>query len=332
MTMRAHYRDAAGAVRLGELRVADDGAITITADHSGSGPVLDAGLVTGTFTDWHVHLQLIDERELDGGSIGRVLDLGGNPAVLRALSEDPGRPDPALGVRVDYAGAFITAPGGYPSDREWAPAGSTREVSEVDAAVAAVAEMARHGANHVKVASNGAAGPVLSDEVFSAIVAAAGAAGLPVVAHAEGPGEALRAYRLGARVFAHTPFTERLNDAELRAFARDSVWISTLDIHGWGTPDAAFEIARDNLAGFAQRGGRVRYGTDLGNGPLPVGLNRRELRALGAAGLTAEAQLAALTPRDPVRQPSRLLLIPGDVRGELDVAATRPLSAGDLSS
>ena len=57
-------------------------------------------------------------------------------------------------------------------------------------------------------------------------------------------------------------------------------WMSTLDIHGYGEGGAAFEIAADNLARFSARGGTVLYGTDLGNGPLPAGLNGRELAAL----------------------------------------------------
>jgi hypothetical protein len=50
----------------------------------------------------------------------------------------------------------------------------------------------------------------------------------------------------------------------------------------------------DNLAAFHAAGGRVLYGTDLGNGPLPVGLNLREVALLRLAGLDDDAVLAAL--------------------------------------
>jgi len=56
-----------------------------------------------------------------------------------------------------------------------------------------------------------------------------------------------------------------------------------------------FELASDNLARFHAAGGRVLYGTDLGNGPLPVGLNRREIEALLDAGLSPDAVITALT-------------------------------------
>ncbi len=95
---------------------------------------------------------------------------------------------------------------------------------------------------------------------------------------------------------AHTPWTHRLDD-EVIAEAVDAgqAWISTLDIHGYGTPSPDQERAVDNLARFHAAGGRVLYGTDLGNGPLPETLNLRELGLLAGAGLTDDDLLAALT-------------------------------------
>ena len=74
--------------------------------------------------------------------------------------------------------------------------------------------------------------------------------------------------------------------------------MSTLDIHGYGTPTAEQDRAVDNLSRFRAAGGRVLYGTDLGNGPLPPVLKLRELQLLAA--LTdpwpfAEAPSAILT-------------------------------------
>ena len=72
-------------------------------------------------------------------------------------------------------------------------------------------------------------------------------------------------------------------------------WVSTLDIHGYGTPSADQERAVDNLARFHAVGGRVLYGTDLGNGPLPEALNLREVGLLADAGLSDADVLGALT-------------------------------------
>ena len=44
-------------------------------------PRLD-GLIVGGFTDHHVHLQLVDHALLHDSTLGRVIDLGGNPAAV----------------------------------------------------------------------------------------------------------------------------------------------------------------------------------------------------------------------------------------------------------
>ncbi|MEV0085507.1 hypothetical protein [Saccharopolyspora sp. NPDC050642] len=46
-------------------------------------------------------------------------------ALRRMAGDDPELP------QVRAVGAFLTAPGGYPSDRPWAPPGSFREVRSV---------------------------------------------------------------------------------------------------------------------------------------------------------------------------------------------------------
>ena len=85
-----------------------------------------------------------------------------------------------------------------------------------------------------------------------------------------------------------------------------------------------------NVKAFVRLGGRLLYGTDMGNGPTPIGLNPRELASLASAGLTPEQQIAALTPGDPRSPNATLLWVPRDDRGELQVAAARRLLANDL--
>ncbi|MCT1479018.1 hydrolase [Microbacterium sp. p3-SID336] len=309
-------------------------------------PRLD-GRVIGGFTDHHVHLQLVDHAALATSCLARVHDLGGDPAALREIAVHnsgesasdsafrgvgappaSGSPDlctaaPPHAVEIRYAGAFLTPPGGYPSDRAWAPAGAVREVADAAAAEAAVAELAAEGVPCLKVASNSTAGPVFPDELFRAIVRCAAAHGLPVVAHAEGPGEAQRAARLGAVRLAHAPFTERLDDEEIARQAAAVSWISTLAIHD----DAARAIAVGNVARFHAAGGTVHYGTDMGNGPTPVDLNPAEVAALRAAGLDDAALLRALAPADPRRPGALLLLLPD---GSTDPLDARPLTPADL--
>lgn len=312
-------------------------------------PRLD-GVIVGGFTDHHVHLQLVDHTLLAGSTLGRVVDLGANPEVVAQLavhnSGQTGtegaetrsegvaaavRPElwtapGANQVQIDFAGAFLTPPGGYPSDRDWAPDDSFREITDAASAARAIAEMADAGASCIKVASNAHAGPVFDDALFREIVELAAERHLDVVAHAEGPGEAQRVARLGARRLAHAPFTERLGDDEITGQAAAVAWISTLAIHG----GADLTIAVANVRRFHTAGGTVLYGTDMGNGPTRVGLNSAELRALRDAGLDDAALLRALAPCDPRDPSALLLLVPGRSPATADPSLARPLTPADL--
>ena len=261
------------------------------------------------FLDAHVHLALIDPAALAAGGIARVVDLGGwtprrgAPAPighrLRPDRRLTSTGSPSSLPEVRHAGQFLTAPGGYPGAQPWAPAGSVCEVATAADAAAAVDKQLAGGASVIKVTLNSAAGPVLGTDVLTAIVARARGRGVPVVAHAEGVGQAVRAFAAGVDVLAHTPFSERLVDELVDAMAGRMTWISTLDIHGWGDENDDFARASDNLRRFHACGGRVLYGTDLGNGPLPVGLNRREIDALLRIGMSPDEVLGALTAAFP---------------------------------
>jgi imidazolonepropionase-like amidohydrolase len=250
--------------------------------------------------DAHVHSALVDLATVRAGGIASVWDLGGVPDQVRDLAERARRPGSAL-PRIRLAGPFLTAPGGYPSDRPWAPAGSCRAVRSAADAGDAVAEARAAGATLIKVTMH-AGGPVLPRPTLRAVVDTAHSAGLPVVVHAEGPGTVAAAHDAGAEMLAHTPWTEAVDDGLVRSAAARMTWISTLDIHGWGRPTPAQGTAIGNLRRFLEYGGSVRYGTDLGNGPLPPAVNPREIRALQIAGMVPDRVLAAMA--DPGAAPS----------------------------
>jgi hypothetical protein len=280
------------------LRLGPDGIRPV----EGTGPVAAhlPGTVFPGFTDHHVHLGLVhpglaDAPALQGHGLAEVHDLGwipGEMAKWTARSRVPGSGLP----EIRFAGAFLTAPGGYPAGRSWAPEGSWREVASASDASRAVAEQWTAGASFIKLVLNSEVGPVPEAQVVRAVVDSAHEAGLPVVAHAQGAGQAQRAFEAGVDRLAHTPWTELLADSLIAAMAGTMTWISTLDIHGWGSPTADWERAVENLRRFVLAGGTVRYGTDLGNGPLPQGLNRRELMALAVAGLGRAQIIGALAP------------------------------------
>jgi hypothetical protein len=247
------------------------------------------------FCDHHVHLGLVDPSGLAASGVGRVVDLGWSDDVVALAAAAP--------VATAYAGRFVTAPGGYPGASRWAPPRCLSEVAEPRDASAAVAHQVALGASVVKATLNRDAGAVPDVRTLRAVVDAAAASGLPVVAHAQGPGMVELALAAGVPALAHTPWTHRLDDAVVaEAVDAGMAWVSTLDIHGYGTPSADQDRAVDNLARFRAAGGRVLYGTDLGNGPLPAALNLRELGLLADAGLSDDELLAALT--DPWPHPS----------------------------
>jgi imidazolonepropionase-like amidohydrolase len=68
-----------------------------------------------------------------------------------------------------------------------------------------------------------------------------------------------------------------------------------LDIQSFGRETPELENALENLRRFHEAGGSVIYGTDLGNGEIPAGIDVRELRLLARAGLSGDEILAALT-------------------------------------
>src|SRR5688572_31821880 len=79
---------------------------------------LSGALLPGII-DRHVHLGLVDAAALADTAVVEVHDLGWVPSIARAW-----RIDPPTGGLVRIAGPFLTAIGGYPVDRAWAPSGS----------------------------------------------------------------------------------------------------------------------------------------------------------------------------------------------------------------
>ena len=248
----------------------------------------EKGTLLPLLGDSHVHLGLSSPTDLPAGGIGRVLDLGWT------IPEQQGWASGKIpNLQVLYAGNFLAIDGGYPSDRSWAPAGSTMFVTEPDSDVAT---QVAAGASAIKITLNADAGPVLSEEVLAELVNAAHDRNRIPVIHAEGVHQAERAIAVGPVVLAQSPFTQILSDEVIEFAARNYVaWMSTLDIHGYGDYGPDYEVATHNLRRFIAAGGRVFYGTDLGNGPLPEGVNSREVDALVSCGMSAQDVLTAMT-------------------------------------
>ena len=271
--------------------------------------------------DHHVHLRLSDPEAVLLGGVTVVRDLGWPASEIFPLVDISTGTDWS-GPQVAAAGPMLTAPAGYPTRAGWAPPGTGLEVSGAEEAAAAANRIADEDAAAIKVAMNAEAGPTLSDAELLAICETAHARDLPVVAHVQGEGETERALGAGVDELAHCPWTEHLSDHLVAALAKRMTIVSTLDIHSHGEVTPELRVAVDNLFRFAAAGGRVRYGTDLGNGPIPPGIHRREAQHLEAARLGPDRILEAMTAwRMHPGERGDLIALAGDPREDLEAFA-----------
>lgn len=262
----------------------------------GDGPreTLDATglLLVPGFIDAHVHIGFADPGEVLAGGVTTARDLGWPPADIFPLARSS-RSASWDGPEILAAGPMLTAPGGYPARAAWAPKGTAREVTSPEDARAAVAEVADAGATIVKFALNPPVGPVLALDVLTAIVEAAHERGLKATGHVYGLGELHKALDAGADEVAHMLMSpEAIPDETIdRMVAAGMAVVPTLSVR-FGRDR---EYALDNLRRFHEAGGTIVYGTDLGNeGPRP-GIDRLEVRAMAAAGMTARAIVRSAT-------------------------------------
>jgi imidazolonepropionase-like amidohydrolase len=277
---------------------------------------VNAFLMPGV-VDRHVHIALSDPGAVVANGCTAVRDLAWPAEDIFPLVEASESPS-FHGPLIRGAGPMVTVPGGYPSRSGWAPPGTGVEVRGPEQAAEAVRLLVERGAAVIKVALNAVAGPTLSDEELLAACDAAHAAGTIATAHVQGKGEAARALGAGVDEFAHCPWSERLPDDLIRAMARRMRVVSTLDIHSYGRDTPDLLTALDNLRRFVEAGGRVAYGTDLGNGPIPPGIHAREAAHLARAGLGTEQVLEAMTFRPLARgEPGDLIALRGNPLDEL---------------
>ena len=169
------------------------------------------------------------------------------------------------------------------------------------------------------ISLNAEAGPTPTDGELAAIVQAAGERGLPVTAHVQGVGQAERALGAGVSEFAHCPWSERLSESVLEVAAKAVRIVSTLDIWSFGNVTSELRTATDNMARFRAAGGTVVYGTDLGNGAIPPGIDVREVLLLReTVGMTPDEILEALVA-GPLQSgaPTDLIALARDPREDL---------------
>lgn len=243
------------------------------------------------FIDTHVHLGLCRPAGVLAKGITTARDLGWEPGAIGGLRETLAG-DPAAGPRLLAAGPMLTAPRGYPARARWCPRGTAVEVRSAADARQAVDALAAWGAAVIKVAQEPRAGPTLSPDVLREVVDTAHGHGLRVTSHCGALTELQRALEAGIDELAHGLWsTEAIPTAVVeRMVAAGMAVVPTLHID----PSPA-RIA--NLGRFGAAGGRVVYGTDMGNSGPPQGIDPAELALMVQAGMPVDAALAAATSR-----------------------------------
>ena len=297
-------RDAAVIVERGLVSYAGPAS---EAPEPAEGQQIDVdGFLMPAVADRHVHIGLGDPAAVLLRGVTAVRDLGWPADIIFPLADASELPT-YNGPLVRAVGPMLTAPGGYPTRDKWAIPGTGLEVHDPEEAERAVQMLAGRGAAGIKVSLNAAAGPTMADADLAAICSVAAEVRLPVIAHVEGAGQVERALGAGVKELAHTPWTERLSDAIVETLAKRTRIVSTLDIQSFGGDTPELRTAIDNLRRFHEAGGVVLYGTDLGNGPVPPGVDLREVFLLREAGLGAEAIVRAMV-RGPLERTA-----PGDL-------------------
>ena len=244
------------------------------------------------FIDAHVHIGFYDPGEVVAGGVTTVRDLAWPPKAITPLMAASNR-ESFDGPTIVAAGQMLTAPGGYPTRASWAPPGTGREIISVDDASRAVQEQLDLGAVVIKVALNPPVGPVLDEATLCAIVAAAHERGAKVTGHVHGLQQLEKALRCGVDELAHLLMSpERIPQDTIDAMvAKGMRVVPTLSVF----PERELAIAIDNMRAFLAAGGRVIYGTDLGNaGPRP-GIDQKEVRAMARAGMSGEDIIRSAT-------------------------------------
>jgi imidazolonepropionase-like amidohydrolase len=253
------------------------------------------GFLMPAVADRHVHIGLSDPAAVLRGGVAAVRDLAWPADEIFPLAEASEVPS-FNGPLVRAAGPMLTGPGGYPTSDRWAPPLTGRELHGPEDAANAVRLLAGRGAAAIKVSLNAEAGPTPTDAELATIVESAHARSIPVTAHAQGRGQVERAIGAGVDELAHCPWTERLPESVIEALARATRVVSTLDIWSFGEITQELRVACDNLTRVRNAGGTVVYGTDLGNGDIPAGIDVREAFLLHeACRMPVQDVLAAMT-------------------------------------
>jgi imidazolonepropionase-like amidohydrolase len=260
-------------------------------------------------------------RETLAAGITTVRDAGGADLGIRQAVED-GLVD---GPRLHISLVMLSQTGGHGDG--WLPSGDSIHfvhphpgvpdgiVDGPDEMRRKVRELYRMGADVIKVATSGGVLSTRDDprqahfrpDELDVLVAEATAAGMFVMAHAQGADGIKNAIRAGIRSIEHGIF---LDDEAIELMLEHGTWLVPTLVAPQGVLDAVdagaslppavvdkagsvVEVHRQAFAKAVEAGVRIAMGTD--SGITPHGQNLRELELMLAGGMTPSATLEATT-------------------------------------
>jgi imidazolonepropionase-like amidohydrolase len=282
-------------------------------------------------------------------------DLGIKQAVADGLISGP---------RLQISITMLSQTGGHGDD--WYPSGSevpfigphpgrpSAVVDGVDEVRRKVRELHRAGADVIKVATSGGVLSARDDPrhahfrpaELEALVEEATAAGMFVMAHAQGADGIKNAVRAGIRSIDHGVY---LDDEAIELMLANGTWFVPTLVAPQGVLDAVdagvslppavvdkarmvIDIHRAAFRRAVEAGVRIAMGTD--SGVTPHGRNLRELELMAAGGMAPGAVLEATT-----RSAAELMGLDADLGtieegklADLVVIAGDPYDFGDLAS
>jgi len=259
--------------------------------------------VTAGFWNTHVHLNGFagGADTLSDAALARALQLGlGRWGFVRVLEPHTSDLQNTLEIRRRIDGGSVPGPTILTTGPAFDPPGGNHigldlpEIATPAEARLKVAERASQGVDAVKLMT-GSLSPdsivIMPLAVARAAVAAAHAAGLPVLAHPSTEAGTRVALDAGVDALAHVFATHVSPDWDRtlvdRMVERGIALIPTLAVFGTSA------VAEAQLRRFRESGGEVLFGTDLGylTDPDP----RSEYWLMARAGMTPRAILASLT-------------------------------------
>ena len=337
------YDGTTGVASAGDVVVEDGRIVEVGTDLDGDESVDCAGgFLSPGFFDSHVHvtmdapsqMQLVEtpfslqfykaaanlRKTLDVG-ITSVRDAGGADQGVKEAVERGMIPGPRMQISI----SMLSQTGGHGDD--WSICGADvpffvphpgRPSGLVDGPQEVrkrVRELIRAGADVIKVATTGGVlsarddprHPHFRDDEIAEMTAEASAAGLHVMAHAQGAGGIKAALRNGVRSIEHGIF---LDDEAIEMMLARGAWLvptlhaprAVVAAADAGLPLAASVVEKARMVAAAHResvtrahaaGVRIAMGTDCGVGPH--GTNLEELELMVEAGLSPLEALHATT-------------------------------------